>query len=412
MTSGQQSQASRDEAEQLLASALTGDSGCDPYAAYRRIREQAPVLRTRNGTVVMTRFADVWAALRHPDLGKPEQGFATRRGQVSEEQVRQAMDRWRHTILFANPPQHTRLRRLASDVFTPRHVEELRSTVAFTVDRYLSRLDDHPGTDFIAAVALPLPAQVIADLLGIPGTDYADFAPLIRDLVDLFEPFATADAVARAITAQDAIGDYLADLLDAKRTHPGPDLLSRLAASRAADALDHTEMVATAVLLFAAGFETTVNLLGNGLHALLTHPPQLAALRQQPQLVPRAVEEFLRWDSPVQLTSRAAIRPCSIAGAQLLPGQTVLVLLGAANRDPARFTDPDTLTVSRDQGPALAFGSGVHFCLGAHLARLEATEVFTRLLSRFTHIELAGPPQRRPGRSLRGFTQLPVTARP
>jgi cytochrome P450 len=170
-------------------------------------------------------------------------------------------------------------------------------------------------------------------------------------------------------------------------------------------------MVATAVLLFAAGFETTVNLLGNGLHALLTHPVQLALLRQDPRLMPRAVEEFLRWDSPVQLTSRAVIRPCSFAGIQLSRGQTVLVLLGAANRDPARFDSPDELAVARDQGSALSFGTGSHFCLGAHLARLEAVEVFTRLLSRFTDLELAGQTQRRPGRSLRGFAELPVTAR-
>jgi cytochrome P450 len=410
VTSDVESEASREDAERLLADVLTGNSGSDPYGAYRWIREQAPVLCTRNGTVVLTRFDDVWAALRHPDLGKPEQGFGIRRGEVPGDQASQAMARWKSTILFANPPEHTRLRRLLSDVFTPRHVEQLRSQIAAIADRHLDRLDGQPGTDFIDAVALPLPAQVIADLLGIPGTDYQDCAPLVRDLVDLFEPFATAASVARAITAQDKISGYLAGLLAAKRRHPGPDLLSRLAASRAADALDDTEMTATAVLLFAAGFETTVNLLGNGLHALLTHPAQLTALRQDPALVPRAVEEFLRWDSPVQLTSRSATRPCAIAGAELSPGQTVLVLLGGANRDPARFTDPDEMIVARDEGLALSFGSGIHFCLGAHLARLEAAELFTRLLSRFAHLELAGPPQRRPGRSLRGFAQLPITA--
>jgi cytochrome P450 len=403
--------AARDGAERLLADVFLTDSGSDPYDAYRWIREHAPVLCTRNGTVVLTRFADVHAALRNPDIGKPDQGFGARRGEVPADQVRQAMARWKRTILFANPPEHTRLRRLISDVFTPRHVEQMRAQIAATADCYLARLDGQPGTDFISAVALPMPAKVIADLLGIPGTGYQDMAPLVRDLVDVFEPFATADAVTRAITAQDQLGGYLAGLLAAKRRHPGEDLLSRLAASRAADAMDDTEMTATAVLLFAAGFETTVNLLGNGLHALLTHPGQLTALRQQPGLIPRAVEEFLRYDSPVQLTSRAALQPCTVAGTDLSPGQAVLVLLGAANRDPARFTDPDRLDITRDQGPALSFGTGSHFCLGAHLARLEATEFFTRLLARFRHLEPAGPPQPRPGRSLRGFARLPVTAR-
>lgn len=175
--------------------------------------------------------------------------------------------------------------------------------------------------------------------------------------------------------------------------------------------MNDTEMVATAVLLFAAGFETTVNLLGNGLHALLTHPAQLTALRQQPELVHRAVEEFLRFDSPVQLTSRVALRPCGIAGAELAPGQRVVLLLGAANRDPARFTDPDRLDIARDEGPAMSFGSGIHFCLGAHLARLEATEFFDQLLRRFPHLELTGTSQRRSGHSLRGFAELRINAR-
>lgn len=410
MTSDEQD-AARDEAERLLAEVFLSSSGGSPYDAYRQIRERAPVLRTRNGMIVLTRFADVWAALRNPDLGKPEQGFGARHEEVPDDQVRKAMARWKHTILFADPPEHTRLRRLISEVFTPRHVEQMRAQVAATADSFLDQLGGQPGTDFISTVALPLPAKVIADLLGIPGAGYQDLAPIVRDLVDLFEPFATAEAVARAITAEDQLGSYLDGLLADKRRHPGDDLLSRLAASRAADAMDDTEMTATTVLLFSAGFETTTNLLGNGLHALLTRPGQLNALRQQPGLAPRAVEEFLRFDSPVQLTSRAALRRCSVAGTELSPGQTVLVLLGAANRDPARFTRPDELDITRDQGQVLSFGTGSHFCLGAHLARLEAIEFFTRLLCRFRHLELAGPPQPRPGHSLRGFAQLPITAR-
>jgi cytochrome P450 len=410
MTSDPDDMAARAAAQQLLADLFLGPDMADPYPAYHRLRDRTPVLPLPDGTIVLTRHDDVYAALRNPDLGKPEVGFGARRGEVPDDQIRRAMERWQRTILFANPPEHARLRRLISDVFTPRHVEQLRPQLTRAVDLYLDRLDSQPGADWISTVAQPLPVQVIAELLGIPGADYDVFAPAVRDLVNLFEPLAGADTVARAITAQDKLGGYLAGLLADKRRHPGDDLLSRLAASRAADALDQTEMVATAVLLFAAGFETTTNLLGNGLYALLTRPAQLAALRQQPGLAESAVDEMLRYDSPVQLTSRAALRPCVVAGAELSAGQAVLVLIGAANRDPARYASPDELIITRGEGPGLSLSSGIHFCLGAHLARLEATETFTRLL-RFRHLELDSPPRRRPGRSLRGFAELRVTAR-
>jgi len=228
-------------------------------------------------------------------------------------------------------------------------------------------------------------------------------------MFSLFEPFADADTVARAIAAEDELADYFTSLLAEKQRHPGDDLLSRLAASRADDALDDGEMIATAMMLFGAGFETTVNLLGNGLYALLTHPAQLDLLGDRPELVPRAIEEFLRYDPPAQLVIRAVLRPCTLAGVELWPGDKIVVLLAAANRDPAQFTDPDRLDVTRDEGPSLAFSSGIHYCIGAPLARLEATEFFARLLSRYRHIEMAGQPRRRPGRGLCGFAELPVS---
>ncbi|MDQ2876428.1 MAG: cytochrome P450 [Actinomycetota bacterium] len=397
--------------ELLLRDLLAGAAGDDPYPAYARLREQAPVLVTRSGAVILSRFADIWETLRNPGLGKPEQGYAALIGRAPGSEVQAAMHRWQHTILFANPPEHTRLRRLISDQFTPRHIGRLQDQVAATTDCYLDRLDGHAEPDFISTVAQPLPARVIADLLGIPGTDWQELAGTVRDLVTLFEPAAPPDAAARAITAGDQLSGFLAPVLAAKRRHPADDLLSRLATARDTDSLDDTEMTATAILLFAAGFETTVNLLGNGLHALLTHPGQLARLRQQPGLIPGAVEEFLRFDSPVQMTSRAALRPCQAAGLQLTPGQPVVVLLGAGNRDPARFTRPDQLDVTRDEGTALSFATGAHFCLGAHLARMEAAEVFTRLLARYRHIDLASPPRHRPGTSLRGLAELRITTR-
>jgi cytochrome P450 len=311
--------------------------------------------------------------------------------------------------LFANPPEHTRLRRQVSEVFTPRHVEALRPQIAQAADDYLTRLADQPGADWISTVARPLPARIIAELLGIPGSDYQQLAPDVAGLVEMFEPLATAEAVSRGIAAQDKVGGYLTGLLADRRRHPGDDLLSRLAASRADDAMDETELVATAVLLFAAGFETTVNLLGNGLHALLTHPSQLAALRAEPGLADTAVDEMLRYDPPVQLTSRAALQPCTVAGTDLTAGQNALLLIGAANRDPARYDSPDDLIIARRDGYGLSFAAGAHFCLGAHLARLEGIVVFSRLLSRFPSLELAAEPRRRPGHSLRGFAELRLT---
>lgn len=405
---GTESNASPADTERLLVELLTGRSVVGLYDGYRIIRERAPVLRARNGMLVLTRFEDVRAALRHSDIGKPEHGFRVRDSQVADEQVRLAMAHWKRTILFANPPEHTRLRRLVSDVFTPRHVEQMRGLARAAADTCLDQLESRDTADFISEVAQPLPAQVMARLLGIPGTDYGAFGPAVRDAVELFEPGADAACVARAIEAYDELSGYLTGLLEDKRDSPGNDLLSRLLSSRAADKMDDTEMVATAVLLFSAGFETTVNLIGNGLHALLQDPAQLAILRAHPELTPRAVEEFLRFDSPVQMTSRVALRRCGIAGTELEPGQEVLLLIGAANRDPARFSEPDRMDVTRDEGPALSFGNGIHFCLGAHLARLEAAELFTRLLDRFPRLELTGTPRRRPGRSLRGFAELPV----
>ena len=399
------------DAERLLADVLLGEPCADPYASYRRLREQAPVLQTGGGVLVLSRYDDVYEALRRPELGRAGEVFSAHAGKLPEDQFRHAMRWWRRTLLFSNPPGHTRLRRAISAAFTPRHVEQLRASVAAIADETLGMLAHQPGADFVPLVALPLPVKVIAGLLGMPRGDYPSFAPVIRSMVELFEPFADAATIARAVAAQDELAGYFAELLASKRRRPGDDLLSRLASAQPDGGLDDTEIIATAILLFAAGFETTTNLLSNGLHALFTHPAQLALLRQQPQLAASAVEEFLRFDPPVQLTSRTTMGSCTVAGAGLPPGQTVLVLIAAANRDPMRFTDPDRLDIARDEGPSLTFATGPHFCLGAHLARLEAAEVFTRMLRRFPHLEPAGTPQRRRGSSLRGFAELPVTAR-
>jgi cytochrome P450 len=258
-------------------------------------------------------------------------------------------------------------------------------------------------------LAFPLPVTVIGELLGIPAEDRLAFQPLVRAAVAALDPAADETALRGAFAAQDEMSAYMAGLLAERRHQPQDDLLSDLVlATESDDRLTEEEIIATALVLFGAGFETTTNLIGNGLLALLLHPDQLAILRADRSLISLAVEELLRWDSPVQLDGRLVLEPTVIAGHPLSPGQFVFTLLGGANRDPDRFADPETLDVRRrDPGP-ISFGSGIHHCLGAGLARLEGQEVFAQLLDRFSDIELVGSPAWRPHMVLRGLDQLPV----
>jgi len=398
------------QAEELFVSILLGGEGADPYPAYHRLRAAAPVLPLQAGAVALTRYEDCDAALRHRGLGKASDPLAARAiSGVRDEETRRELDWMRRTMLFSNPPDHTRLRRLVSSAFTVRHVDELHGAISSRADRLLAGLAGQSAADFMSAVALPLPVNVIADLLGVPEADREGFIPLVHDVTALLEPLIGGDTLARALTAQAELRAYFAGLLADKRRKPAADLLSRLAASRDEDKLDDDEMIAAAILLFGAGFETTTNLLGNGMRALLENPAQLELLRARPEAVGSAVEEMLRYDSPIQLDGRTTLEPVTLAGTELPADHVVITMLGAANRDPGRFTDPDRFDVTRDQGPHLAFAAGIHFCLGAHLARLEASVVFGRLLAQFRRIELAADPEPRPGLNPHGLSRLPVT---
>ncbi|CDZ87117.1 cytochrome P450 [Rhodococcus ruber] len=399
------------ERELLLDALLTDHGQAGPYEAFRRLRETCPALLTRSGVLVLSRYDDCAAALRDRRLGKADESLGFGLGDIPETLQRQAMHRFRHTMLFRNPPDHHRLRTLVADVFTPRHVEELRPQVISQIDRLLDAMDGQAVADIITDLALPLPVNVIGDLLGVPPIDRAAAAPLVSALVASLEPGADAAALTRACAAEDQLARYFADLLATKRTHPAEDLLSRLAAARGADALDDEECVGTAILLFAAGFETTTNLIGNGVAALLAHPGQMNLLRSRPDLAGAAVEELLRYDAPVQTNGRTVLAPTRLAGIDLHPGQVVLTLLGAANRDPARFHNPNTLDITRTGTTPLSFGAGLHFCLGAPLARLEGTELFPRLVTRFPDLALAAEPRWRTGMSFRGLSNLKVATR-
>jgi cytochrome P450 len=399
------------DAERLLFELMLDPLNDDPYEGYRTLRELAPALVIGDGTLVLTRFEDCDAALRHRAVGKSDRLFDFSPGDAPAERSGSLIDLLRHSMLLANPPDHTRLRRLVSSAFTGRHVEALRGAVTARTCALLEALAAEPSGDFMAAVALPLPVNVISDLLGVPESDRLAFTPRVHALVAALEPTAAPQSREQGAKAGAELVEYFSALLADKRARPAEDLLSRLVASHDADALDQEEMISTALLLFAAGFETTTNLLGNGLHALLRHPGQLRRLREHPELVPAAVEELLRYDSPVQFGARIVLEPATLAGVDLGPGRLVLTMLGAANHDPQRFPEADELDVGRLDGGHLTFASGIHFCLGAHLTRLEG-QVFLELLTRHYDVALAGEPTRRPGFSLRGLEHLPLTLSP
>jgi cytochrome P450 len=394
------------EIDQLLFE-LTQPSGrTDPYPCYEALRRIAPLALAEDGAIVLTRYADCHAVLHDPAFGRadPDELFESI-GLPSWTEL-PAIWTLNTSMLTVNPPQHTRLRRLVSKVFTARKVEQLRVRVDGMVEALLDQLDG--GGDFVDTFAFPLPVAVIGELLGVPEADRAGFQPLVRDwtmVLDLFTP----DVLAQANEAAEQIRGYLADLAQERRRKPQDDLISALvAAVDDGDRLSEDELVTMAALLFAAGFETTTHLLGNGLVALLHNPGQAAALRKDAELAPTAVEELLRFDSSVQLTGRTALADTEVAGVAISKGDRLVCYTGAANRDPQRFNDPDRLDLSRREGAPLSFGGGIHYCLGAPLARLEAQLAFPALLNRYPDLQLTDGAQRRDSLTLRGYLHLPV----
>jgi cytochrome P450 len=322
--------------------------------------------------------------------------------------------RKRRSMLFMNPPDHTRLRGLVSKGFTPRTVEALRPDIVSLVDDLVAKIPDGKEFDLIAALAFPLPVAVIGRMLGVPEADWPRFQQIMREVTVLLEPMIPPDELGKALSAQRVLDSYFAGLVAERRQRPQDDLLSRLIeVEEGTDRLSEIELISTAVLLFGAGFETTTNLIGNAMLSLLRNPAELARLRADRKGTLRsAVEELLRYESPVQLDGREAFTDIQIGGCEIARGDTVLTLLGAANRDPERFTDPDRLDFARDEGPPLSFGSGIHYCLGAALARVEGQVVLDRLLDTFESIELAtDEPVWKDRITLRGLAELPLVVR-
>ena len=316
-------------------------------------------------------------------------------------------------LLTMDPPDHTRIRRLVSSAFTPRATAGLEPWIRDVTGRLLDQADAAAGFDLIDALAFPLPIAVICHLLGVPAEDQASFRAWGHDVATTLEPQSTPAAETRSRSSELALTAYLRDLVGKRRADPDDSLLSALvAAEEEGDRLSPGELVSTALLLLVAGFETTVNLIGNGAVALLGDRGQWERLGEEPSLVPSAVEELLRYDSPVQMTSRIATEDVDVGGAMIPKGAPIIVAIGGANRDPDVFDQPDRLRIDRPNAARhLAFSLGIHHCLGAALARLEGRIAVEELTRRYPGLELAGTPARRPLLVLRGFESVPVRAR-
>lgn len=387
----------------------------DPHTVYRRLRQQAPVARAvmPRGLQVwlVTRYEQARAALADPRLSKDTAGaqeLFARHAPESSGSPAFAESLAAH-MLNSDPPDHTRLRTLVNKAFTSRVVESLRPRIEQISDELLDTMAAADEVDLIEAFAFPLPITVICELLGVPRAEREDFRRWSNAIVSA----AATEEVASAATE---MATYLSGLIATKRQSPGEDLLSGLVrAHDEGDRLSDNELLSMAFLLLVAGHETTVNLIGNGTLALLREPDQLAALRARPALLPSAIEEFLRYQGPVNLaTLRYTTDPVVFGGVEIPKGEFVLVSLASANRDPDRFAAPDTLDVQRSASGHLGFGHGIHYCVGAPLARLEAEVAFSGLLQRFPRLRLAAEPhtlQWRHSTLMRGLTSLPVRLR-
>jgi len=392
---------------------LDGDVIQDPYTFYRQLREEAPVREARlpRGLKVwvVTRYADAREALANPALHKDmrQAHDLIARNSTSGGGGGFGPELAAH-MLNSDPPDHTRLRKLVAAAFTMRRVEQLRPRVEEITEDLLAKLSDQ--ADLVADFAFPLPVTVICELLGIPHADRDDFSGWTRTLLSAADTTTIADA-GRAMAV------YLQELIAAKRANPADDMLSALTNTRDedGDSLTETELVSMAFLLLVAGHETTVNLIGNGTLALLRHPDQLAALCADPGLLPGAVEEFLRYDGPLShATMRYTVEPVEVGGVTIPAEEFVLVALGSANRDEDRFADGEELDITRGASGHLAFGHGIHFCLGAPLARLEGQIAIGRLLDRFPNLTLAADLDDLRWRNsslMRGLESLPVRLR-
>jgi cytochrome P450 len=390
----------------------------DPYSQYRLVREQDPVHLSPIGAFALFRYDDVHRVLRDPGLSVEDRHIkplAVTADADIEAMLAERREGGTHTMLNLDPPDHHRLRRLVSKVFTPRTIEELRPRVQQLVDEHLdAAIAAGREVDLIAALAFPLPFIVISELLGIPeGRDRSQLREWSGAVVKTFDPILTRDEILASFDAIDNINAYVNEVIAWKREHPSGDLLSALvAAEDEGDRLSEIELIEQVMLLYVAGHETTVNLIGNGTLALLRHRDQLELLATDTSVDTTFVDELLRYDSPVQMSRRVTIAPYEIGGKTIDAGSMLMTALGSANRDPDKWgPTADDLDLRRpDARDHMSFGGGFHSCLGAHLARLEGEVAITTLVRRFPGVDLATDTPEWNGRIvLRGLAQLPVS---
>lgn len=377
----------------------------DPYPFYERLRAAGPICRMGPASFGVTRYADVARLVRDSRLGSqfPEAYHQASSGTGAASAF------FARIVLYQDPPSHTRLRRLIGKAFSPSLIRRFRPTIEQMVDELLAPARENGGFDAVAELAYPLPVMVVCALMGIPASDYELVRPYALDLSKAFSAVVPEGERAAADQAIGWLREYLLDALAARRAEPGEDLLSRMVAAQADGArLSTDEIVDNAVFSFFAGFETSTNLISTGVAALLDHPDQLALLRADPDLVPGAIEEFLRYDSPIQGVARMVREDVELGGRRIRAGRVLVLLLGSANRDPDQFPEPDTVRVTRDPNPHLAFGGGAHLCLGAALARIEADVAFRGLLRTFPDLSPGGPARRQTGGTLRAYASVPV----
>ncbi|MGV9940657.1 cytochrome P450 [Streptomyces sp. NPDC003401] len=385
----------------------------DPYPAYAELRERGRVIRyERTDQWLVPHHADVSALLRDRRLGRTyrhrftHEDFGRTAPPAEHEPFHTLND---HGMLDLEPPDHTRIRRLVSKAFTPRTVERLKPYVERLAGELVDKLVAAGGGDLLTDVAEPLPVAVIAEMLGIPASERAPLRPWSADICGMYELSPSQETARRAVRASEEFSAYLRELIAARREEPGDDLISGLiAAHDEGDRLTEQEMISTAVLLLNAGHEATVNATVNGWWALFRNPGQLAALRADHALVPSAVEELMRHDTPLQLFERWVLDDIEIDGTVVPRGAEIAMLFGSANHDPAVFADPDRLDLARAENPHISFSAGIHYCIGAPLARMELAASMRALLEKAPTLSLTAEPVRTPNFVIRGLRGLDV----
>jgi hypothetical protein len=378
----------------------------DPFPEYHRLRAEDPVHRSPLGAWFVSRYGDAHALLRDRRLGRDFSVFLD--AQMGDSPLRRMLG---STMLYNDPPHHTRLRTLVSTAFTPRVVDAMAPRIQALVDALLDRVAAAGALDVIADLAYPLPVQVICDMVGIPRQDHALLRTWSRDFAATLEFVLPPDVLERGNAAAVGATDYLRALIRERRKRPADDVLTRLiAAEEQGQRLSEEEIISTCMLLFSAGHETTTGLIGNAILTLLRHPAQMQQLAGDPAHVRHAVLEFLRYEPSIHMTSRMAVADIETGGKTIAAGDVVVVLLAAANRDPARFADPDRFDVGRLDNEPLTFGGGLHHCLGNALARIETEIAIATLLRRLPALRFANadPPTWLDTVTVRGLQKLDV----